>query len=63
MAESEVRSMQAGVPAEVSLEAVIGNEGDLKLEDLIEDESIVPVDDALIRQSRINRMVFWNSSM
>src|SRR5215475_8701558 len=51
MSEAEVRAMQQGVPAEVSLEAAMGNEGDLRLEDVIEDESIVPVDDAMIRKS------------
>jgi RNA polymerase primary sigma factor len=51
LSEAEVRAMQQGVPAEISLEAVMGNEGDLKLEDVIEDESIVPVDDAMIRKS------------
>jgi RNA polymerase sigma factor (sigma-70 family) len=51
LSEAEVRAMQEGVPAEVSLEAVMGSEGDLRLEDVIEDESIVPVDDALIRKS------------
>jgi len=51
MSEAGVRSMQQGVPAEISLEAVMGNDGDLKLEDLLEDESIVPVDDAMIRES------------
>src|SRR4051812_17458762 len=33
MSEAGVRSMQQGVPAEISLEAVMGNDGDLKLED------------------------------
>ena len=43
--------MQEGVPAEVSLEAPMGSDGEMRLEDVIEDESIIPIDDVLVRRS------------
>jgi len=51
MSEAGVKVMQEGVPAEVSLEAPIGTDGEMKLQDIIEDESIIPVDDVLVRRS------------
>src|SRR5256714_3215058 len=51
MTEAEVRAMQEGVPAEVSLEVPMGSDGDMRLQDIIEDESIIPIDDVLIRKS------------
>ena len=51
MTEHAVRAMQEGVPAEISLEAPMGSDGEMKLQDVIEDESIIPIDDVLIRES------------
>jgi len=51
MKESDVRGMMEGVPTEVSLNVPIGEDHDLKLEDLIQDENITPVDEALIATS------------
>jgi len=51
LTEAEVRSMQEGVPAEVSLEAPMGSDGEMRLQDVIEDESIIPIDTVLIRES------------
>lgn len=51
MTEAGVRVMQAGVPSEVSLEASLGSENELKLQDVIEDRNIIPVDEVLIRRS------------
>jgi RNA polymerase primary sigma factor len=51
MSEENVRGMMGGTPTEVSLSAPVGEEHDLKLEDLIEDENITPVDEALIASS------------
>src|SRR5437660_1783904 len=51
MKEAVVRGMMEGVPTEVSLNVPIGDDHDLKLEDVIEDENITPVDEALIATS------------
>ena len=51
MSENTVRSMQEGVPAEISLEAPMGSDGEMRLQDVIEDESITPIDTVLIRES------------
>ena len=51
MSEAGVKMMQEGVPAEVSLEAPMGSDGEMRLEDIIEDESIIPIDDMLVRRS------------
>jgi RNA polymerase primary sigma factor len=51
MTEAGVKVMQEGVPAEVSLEAPMGTDGEMRLQDVIEDESIIPIDDVLVRQS------------
>jgi RNA polymerase primary sigma factor len=51
--EEEVRGMMEGLPTEVSLSAPIGSsdENETRLEDLIEDPSITPLDEVLIAQS------------
>jgi len=51
MDEEDVRGMMEGVPTEVSLETPIGDERAMRLEDVLEDESITPLDEALIRRS------------
>jgi len=52
MTEDDVREMMEGTPTEVSLDAPIGGEGtDMRLEDLIQDQTVTPVDEALIAQS------------
>jgi RNA polymerase primary sigma factor len=51
MSEAGVRAMQEGVPAEVSLEAPMGGDGEMKLQDMIQDQTIIPIDDVLIRES------------
>lgn len=51
MTEAGVRVMQAGIPSEVSLEAPLGSEGELRLQDVIEDESITPIDEVMIQRS------------
>ena len=50
--EEEVRGMMEGTPTEVSLSTPVGgDETETRLEDLIEDVSVLPVDDLLIAQS------------
>jgi RNA polymerase primary sigma factor len=51
MKEQEIRDLLGATPTEISLNAPVGEEGDLRLEELIEDESITPSDDILIAQS------------
>lgn len=51
MKEEAVRGMLEGAPTEVSLNTPVGGEQEMHLEDLIEDESVTPVDDALIARS------------
>src|SRR5215470_1106714 len=51
MTEDNVRDMMEGTPTEVSLSAPVGEEQDMKLEDILEDESITPVDESLIATS------------
>jgi RNA polymerase nonessential primary-like sigma factor len=52
MTEDNVREMMEGPPTEVSLDTPIAGEGaEMRLEDLIRDESVTPVDEALIAQS------------
>jgi RNA polymerase primary sigma factor len=51
MTEEDVRGMMGGTPTEVSLSAPVGEDHDMKLEDLLEDANLTPVDDALITQS------------
>lgn len=51
MSEKDVRDMMEGTPSQVSLDAPIGEGAELRLEDLIRDQSITPVDELLIAQS------------
>jgi RNA polymerase primary sigma factor len=52
MTEEDVRDMMEGPPTEVSLDSPIGGEGaEMRLEDLIQDQTVTPVDEALIAQS------------
>jgi RNA polymerase primary sigma factor len=51
MSEDDVREMLEGTPTEVSLSAPVGEDHETRLEDLLEDENITPVDDALIARS------------
>jgi RNA polymerase primary sigma factor len=52
MSEEDVREMLEGTPTEVSLDTPIGGEGaEMRLEDLIQDQHVTPVDEALIAQS------------
>ena len=51
MKEEEVRDLLGATPTEVSLNAPVGEEGDMRLEEVIEDHSITPSDDILIAQS------------
>jgi len=51
MTEDDVRGMMEGTPTEVSLSAPVGDEGETRLEEMIQDQSIAPVDEALIAQS------------
>src|SRR5262245_13850025 len=51
MKEAEVRDLLGATPTEVSLSAPVGEEGDMRLEEVIEDHSITPSDDILIAQS------------
>jgi len=64
MKEADVRGMMSGTPSEISLSAPVGDEHDLKLEDLIEDESITPVDEAMIASSFHEQLgICWINSM
>lgn len=51
MTESYVEEMIQGPPSEVSLEAPLSSNVDLKLEDVLPDESLTPLDEALIRKT------------
>src|SRR5436190_16352744 len=51
MKEEEVRDLLGATPTEVSLNAPVGEEGNMRLEELIQDHSITPSDDILIAQS------------
>jgi RNA polymerase primary sigma factor len=51
MSEKDVREMMVGTPTEVSLDTPIGEGAEMKLEDLIQDQTVTPVDEALIAQS------------
>jgi RNA polymerase primary sigma factor len=50
MDEDRVRTMIEGAPSEVSLESPVGDT-EMTLEDVLEDSSITPLDEVLIRQS------------
>jgi RNA polymerase primary sigma factor len=51
MSEDDVRGMMEGPPTEVSLSTPVGEENETRLEDLIEDPSVAPVDEVMIAQS------------
>ena len=51
MSEADVEEMIQGPPSEISLDAAIASDTDLKLEDVLPDESLTPLDEALIRKS------------
>jgi RNA polymerase primary sigma factor len=51
MKEEDVRDLMQGTPTEVSLSTPVGEEMEMHLEDLIEDQSAMPVDDVLIARS------------
>jgi RNA polymerase primary sigma factor len=51
MSEADVEEMIQGPPSEISLDAAIAGDTDLKLEDVLPDESLTPMDEALIRKS------------
>jgi RNA polymerase primary sigma factor len=51
MEEEAVRDMLKGLPTEVSLEMRIGEEDEKRLEDVLQDMSITPLDQVLIRQA------------
>jgi len=51
MKEEEVRDLLGATPTEISLNAPIGEEGEMRLEEVIEDHSIMPSDDILIAKS------------
>jgi RNA polymerase primary sigma factor len=51
MKESDVEEMIQGPPSEVSLEAPIVGSSELKLEDVLPDGSLTPLDELLIRKS------------
>jgi len=52
MSEPDVEEMIQGPPSEVSLEAAIaGGDSDLKLQDVLPDLTLTPLDEALIRKS------------
>jgi len=51
MKEEEVRDMMEATPTEVSLSTPVAEDGEMKLEDMIEDVSVAPVDEVLIAQS------------
>lgn len=51
MSESDVEEMIQGPPSEVSLDATIAGDSDLRLQDVLPDESLTPLDEALIRKS------------
>ncbi len=49
--EAEAEALMGAIPKEVSLNAPIGHDSGIELEDLIKDSSIAPIDTALIAQS------------
>jgi RNA polymerase primary sigma factor len=51
MKEEDVRGMMEGTPTEVSLSSPVGEDHDIRLEDLLEDETVTPVDQAMIARS------------
>jgi RNA polymerase primary sigma factor len=51
MKEEDVREMMEGTPTEVSLDTPIGEGTEMRLEDLIRDQNVTPVDELLIARS------------
>lgn len=51
MKEEDVRDMLGATPTEVSLSTPVGEEGEMQLEEVIQDQSITPSDRMLIAQS------------
>ena len=51
MKEEDIRDLLGATPAEVSLDMPVGGEGDMRLEEVIQDQSITPSDHLLIAQS------------
>ena len=51
MEERDVRQMMEGTPTEVSLDTPIGEGAEMRLEELIQDQSVTPVDELLIARS------------
>jgi RNA polymerase nonessential primary-like sigma factor len=51
MKEEDVRQMMEGTPTEISLSTPVGEEGEMRLEEIIEDESVTPIDEVLIAES------------
>jgi len=51
MEERDVREMMQGTPTEVSLDTPIGEGAEMRLEELIQDQSVTPVDELLIARS------------
>jgi len=51
MDEQDVREMMEGTPTEVSLDTPIGESAEMRLEELIQDQSVTPVDELLIARS------------
>jgi RNA polymerase primary sigma factor len=51
MEEQDVREMLEGTPTEVSLDTPIGEGAEMRLEELIQDQSVTPVDELLIARS------------
>jgi len=51
MKERDVREMMEGTPTEVSLDTPIGEGAEMRLEELIQDQSVTPVDELLIARS------------
>jgi RNA polymerase nonessential primary-like sigma factor len=51
MTEANVRSMIEGPPREVSLDAPLADGKQTELRDLVEDSSVIPLDEVMIRES------------
>jgi RNA polymerase primary sigma factor len=51
MSERAVEEMIQGPPSEMSLETPIGSDEEMRLEDLLRDDSLAPADEELIRRS------------
>jgi RNA polymerase primary sigma factor len=58
LSEDDVWEMIQGPPSEISLETPIGSEDEMRLEDLLRDRSLTPVDEELIRKSLEEQLYF-----